>query len=132
MAHGNRDSIDMDGLARADVAEPSMFFENEINPDEEALIEYSVEAEKKERIFVLSCGHKFHEYCIYGWCLIGKRQVCPFCREKVDLGKLFSALPFQKPHYLYGSFLDFIRYLFAWQPVIFLAVHFLDYELGLE
>lgn len=130
MEHGDRENIDMDGLDKQDplLADADSFMESDIHPDHETLIE----SNHKERLFALTCGHKFHEYCIYGWCLVGKRQVCPFCREKVDLGRLFSALPFQKPHYLYGNLLDFIRYLFAWQPIIFLAVHFLDYELGLE
>lgn len=134
MEHGDRDNIDMDGLDKRDplLADANSFMESDIHPDHETLIDYSENSNHKERLFVLTCGHKFHEYCIYGWCLVGKRQVCPFCREKVDLGRLFSALPFQKPHYLYGNLLDFIRYLFAWQPIIFLAVHFLDYELGLE
>ncbi|XP_015781494.1 RING finger protein 121 [Tetranychus urticae] len=90
------------------------------------------ETSESERCFTLSCGHKYHEYCIYGWCLVGKKQVCPFCREKVDTQKLFSSLPFQKPHYLYGNLLDFIRYLVAWQPLILLAVQGINYFLGLE
>lgn len=85
-----------------------------------------------EKTYTLTCGHTYHEYCIYGWCLVGKKQVCPFCREKVDLNKLFASLPFQKPHYLYGNLLDFIRYLIAWQPVIIFAVQCFNYVLGLE
>lgn len=115
MEHGDRENIDMEGLSRNDLllTNENSYIESDLNPDHETLIEYN-EANQKERLFVLTCGHKFHEYCIYGWCLVGKRQVCPFCREKVDLGRMFSALPFQKPHYLYGNLLDFIRYLFAW------------------
>lgn len=85
-----------------------------------------------ERTFTLSCGHRFHEYCIYGWCLVGKKQLCPFCREKVDTSKLFSSLSFQKPHYLYGNLLDFIRYLLAWQPLIIFAVQGVNWVFGLE
>jgi len=87
---------------------------------------------EREKTFTLSCGHKFHEYCIYGWSLVGKKQMCPFCREKVDTSKLFSSLAFQKPHYLYGNLLDFIRYLLAWQPLIIFAVQGINYFLGLE
>ncbi|XP_054159357.1 E3 ubiquitin ligase RNF121-like [Oppia nitens] len=86
----------------------------------------------EEKTYTLSCGHIYHEYCIYGWCLVGKKQVCPFCREKVDLKKLFSSLPFQKPHFLYGNLLDFIRYLIVWQPIIIFAVQCFNYILGLE
>lgn len=115
--NGDKESIDIDGLDREQtlLAETNSLNENEFHHDYENLIEYSdPHTNPEERVFVLTCGHKFHEYCIYGWCLVGKRQVCPFCREKVDLSRLFSALPFQKPHYLYGNLLDFIRYLFAW------------------
>jgi len=116
MEHGDRENIDMDGLNKGEPllqTDLNGYLDSDEHPDQETLVEFN-ESNHKERIFVLTCGHKFHEYCIYGWCLVGKRQVCPFCREKVDLGKLFSALPFQKPHYLYGNLLDFIRYLFAW------------------
>ena len=129
MAHGDKEDIDIDGLKKEDALLQSSYLDEDFHSDQETLVENS---NQKERLFVLTCGHKFHEFCIYGWCLVGKRQTCPFCREKVDLGRMFSSLPFQKPHYLYGNLLDFIRYLFAWQPLIFLAVHFLDYELGLE
>ncbi|KAH9392532.1 hypothetical protein TYRP_005611 [Tyrophagus putrescentiae] len=85
-----------------------------------------------EKTYTLTCGHIYHQYCIFGWCLVGKKQVCPFCREKVDLNKLFASLPFQKPHYLYGNLLDFIRYLIAWQPVILFAVQCVNHIMGLE
>lgn len=32
---------------------------------------------------------RFHEFCIRGWCIVGKKQTCPYCREKVDLKKMF-------------------------------------------
>lgn len=85
-----------------------------------------------ERTYTLTCGHIYHQYCIFGWCLIGKKQVCPFCREKVDLNKLFASLPFQKPHHLYGNLLDFIRYLIAWQPIILFTVQCVNHLFGLE
>lgn len=43
-----------------------------------------------ENTFKLSCHHVFHEFCIRGWCIIGKKQTCPYCKEKVDLKRLFS------------------------------------------
>ena len=94
--------------------------------------EHTLDGSESEKTYTLSCGHKFHEYCIYGWSLVGKKQVCPFCREKVDTSRLFSSLAFQKPHYLYGNLLDFIRYLVAWQPLIIFAVQGINYLLGLE
>ncbi|KAL3234006.1 hypothetical protein MRX96_022762 [Rhipicephalus microplus] len=59
------------------------------------------------------------------------KQTCPYCKEKVDLKRMFCS-PWEKPHILYGNFLDFIRYLLVWQPVIIMAVQFLNSKLGLE
>lgn len=84
-----------------------------------------------EESYKLPCGHIFHEFCIRGWCIVGKKQTCPYCKEKVDLKRMFCS-PWEKPHILYGNFLDFIRYLVVWQPVIIMAVQFLNQMLGLE
>lgn len=60
------------------------------------------ESNAVETSFRLPCKHVFHEYCIRGWCIIGKKQTCPYCKEKVDLKRLFkNPYPFQK--YLYKS-----------------------------
>ena len=74
---------------------------------------------------------RFHEFCIRGWCIVGKKQTCPYCREKVDLARMFKN-PWQKPHLFYGQLLDWIRYLVAWQPVIITLVQGINYALGLE
>ena len=38
---------------------------------------------------------RFHEFCIRGWCIVGKKQTCPYCKEKVDLKRMFpSPYPF--------------------------------------
>lgn len=84
-----------------------------------------------EDTYRLSCQHVFHEFCIRGWCIVGKKQICPYCKEKVDLKRMFSN-PWEKPHLLYGQLLDFIRILVAWQPLIFLLVQGVNYMLGLE
>lgn len=50
-----------------------------------------------EDTYKLSCEHVFHEFCIRGWCIIGKKQTCPYCKEKVDLKKIFrNPYPFFK------------------------------------
>ncbi|KGL88552.1 RING finger protein 121, partial [Charadrius vociferus] len=62
---------------------------------------------------------RFHEFCIRGWCIVGKKQTCPYCKEKVDLKRMFSnPYPFsswERPHVMYGQLLDWLRYLVAWQ-----------------
>ncbi|XP_026577401.1 RING finger protein 121 [Pseudonaja textilis] len=73
----------------------------------------------------------FHEFCIRGWCIVGKKQTCPYCKEKVDLKRMFSN-PWERPHVMYGQLLDWLRYLVAWQPVIIGLVQGINYVLGLE
>ncbi|XP_036072546.1 RING finger protein 175 isoform X1 [Oryzias melastigma] len=84
-----------------------------------------------EDTYQLSCGHIFHEFCIRGWCIVGKKQTCPYCNEKVDLKRMMNN-PWEKTHVLYGQLLDWLRYLVAWQPIIIGVVHGINFSLGLE
>ncbi|XP_020367829.1 RING finger protein 175 [Rhincodon typus] len=84
-----------------------------------------------EDTYRLSCSHVFHEFCIRGWCIVGKKQTCPYCNEKVDLKRMLSN-PWERTHVLYGQLLDWLRYLVAWQPVIIGVVQGINYILGLE
>uniref|UniRef100_UPI00358E9544 E3 ubiquitin ligase Rnf121-like isoform X1 n=1 Tax=Myxine glutinosa TaxID=7769 RepID=UPI00358E9544 len=93
-----------------------------VNVDDEGII---------ENTYQLSCDHVFHEFCIRGWCIVGKKQTCPYCKEKVDLKRMFSN-PWERPHVLYGQLLDWLRYLVAWQPVIVGVVQGINFSLGLE
>lgn len=51
-----------------------------VSADEEGILENKI---------TLNCDHVFHEFCIRGWCIVGKKQTCPYCKEKVDLKKMF-------------------------------------------
>ncbi|XP_002741513.1 E3 ubiquitin ligase Rnf121-like [Saccoglossus kowalevskii] len=84
-----------------------------------------------ENAYKLNCHHVFHEFCIRGWCIVGKKQTCPYCKEKVDLKRMFRN-PWERPHVLYGQLLDWVRYLVAWQPVIIMLVQGINMGLGLE
>lgn len=84
-----------------------------------------------ENTYKLPCGHVFHEFCIRGWCIVGKKQTCPYCKEKVDLKRMFTN-PWDGPHILYGQLLDWIRWLVAWQPLILFLVNGINWVFGLE
>lgn len=84
-----------------------------------------------EKTFRLNCQHLFHEFCIRGWCIVGKKQTCPYCKEKVDLKRMFTS-PWERPHMLYGNLLDWVRYLITWQPIIIILVQGINWLLGLE
>jgi len=87
--------------------------------------------EPTERTYRLSCHHLFHEFCIRGWCIVGKKQTCPYCQERVDLKRMFKN-PWEKPHVLFGQLLDFIRYFVVWLPVILVTVQIIYTVLHLE
>uniref|UniRef100_A0A8C9BII7 Ring finger protein 175 n=1 Tax=Phocoena sinus TaxID=42100 RepID=A0A8C9BII7_PHOSS len=84
-----------------------------------------------ENTYQLSCKHVFHEFCIRGWCIVGKKQTFPYCKEKVDLKRMINNLS-ERTHFLYGQILDWLRYLVAWQPVVIGIVQGINYSLGLE
>ncbi|KAL4856201.1 RING finger protein 121 [Chlorella vulgaris] len=80
----------------------------------------------------LSCKHLFHMECIRGWCIIGKKDTCPTCWEKVDLRSVFADKPWDTTNLSWIQMLDMVRYLVVWNPVIFLALHFIFHAFGLD
>lgn len=44
----------------------------------------TTEFDNNELIHTLSCNHSFHAPCIKGWCIIGKKDFCPYCKKGVD------------------------------------------------
>ncbi|KAL3319472.1 hypothetical protein Ciccas_001865 [Cichlidogyrus casuarinus] len=90
-----------------------------------------INSEDDEELFTLNCSHSFHEKCIRGWCIIGKKDICPYCKEKVDLRHTFTN-PWQKPHILYGNYLDLIRYMVGWQPIVLFTLSQLNKAFGLN
>ncbi|CAH2088379.1 unnamed protein product [Euphydryas editha] len=84
-----------------------------------------------ENTYKLTCGHVFHEFCIRGWCIVGKKQSCPYCKEKVDLKRMFTN-PWDRPHILYGQLLDWIRWVIAWQPLVLFLAQGINWLFGLE
>lgn len=75
-----------------------------------------------ECIFTLSCNHQFHESCIRGWTVVGKRDTCPTCHEKVNLRATFSN-PWETEGLTWGVILDALRFLIVYNPLIVLIVH---------
>ena len=86
-------------------------------------------SEHDERVVQLNCRHFFHEICIRGWCMIGKKDTCPYCKEKVDLRRMFKN-PWEKQQHLYTQALDFMRNSLVWVPLLFvmaqMAIRTLD------
>ncbi|KAG9305864.1 hypothetical protein G9A89_016516 [Geosiphon pyriformis] len=91
----------------------------------------TTENREHDKVHQLTCRHVFHEECIRGWCLIGKKDICPYCKEKVDM-KEFKTNPWDTQQQLYLSLLDGVRYLVVWQPIIFATVQLAYHIFGLE
>jgi RING finger protein 121/175 len=51
-------------------------------------------------------------------------DVCPYCKEKVDLTP-FKTNPWQQTQQMYLNLLDMLRYLLVWNPIVFFAIHFI-------
>ena len=45
-----------------------------------------------EPSFELECKHCYHENCIRGWAMVGKKDTCPMCNEKVSKIRKFEYL----------------------------------------
>ncbi|KCV71227.1 hypothetical protein, variant [Fonticula alba] len=71
------------------------------------------------------CGHFFHHACIRGWAIVGKIDTCPVCSEKVDLA-FFRGNPWDRVGWFHSNVLAVARHILVWQPLIFLAVRWLN------
>lgn len=80
----------------------------------------------------LSCKHLFHEECIRGWTIVGKKDTCPTCWEKVDLRSLYADRPWETSNLSWIQMLDMVRYLVVWNPVILTGMHFAFHLVGLD
>lgn len=54
-----------------------------------------MQSDAVEKCVQLDCKHCFHELCIRGWTIVGKKEMCPVCMEKVDLKGLYADRPWE-------------------------------------
>ncbi|KAJ2079383.1 hypothetical protein H4R24_003827 [Coemansia sp. RSA 988] len=101
-------------------------FEHIVPPSSSAAKEALVEPTHK-----LECEHEFHACCIRGWCVVGKKDTCPFCLEKVNLA-MFKQNPWDKQEMLYVSTLEYMRFLVGWQPLALMLLAGVFWVLGLD
>lgn len=73
----------------------------------------------------LDCQHNFHEFCIKGWAIIGKKDYCPLCKEKVNIKERLSNNPWDTESKPWIQFLDLVRYIIVWNPLIIIILHVL-------
>ncbi|KAG1654225.1 hypothetical protein FOA52_004501 [Chlamydomonas sp. UWO 241] len=80
------------------------------------------EAPADEVTVQLDCKHCFHDLCIRGWTMVGKKDTCPVCAEKVDMRTLNADRPWETQNLTWIQMLDAVRYLVVWNPLIFMVV----------
>lgn len=76
----------------------------------------------------LDCKHKFHKTCILGWTIVGKKDTCPYCKEKVYFEKILDEKVWTstKLNVWWIYCLNFMRYLLVWNPIVsYFAIYFL-------
>jgi RING finger protein 121 len=80
-------------------------------------------SQPERKIWKLTCTHEFHEECIRGWSVVGKRSMCPKCGEKVvDTNAILASSPWEKTSGLWLEFMDVLRMSLVWNPLIFMTV----------
>ncbi|KAJ3276319.1 hypothetical protein HDV01_004942 [Terramyces sp. JEL0728] len=84
-----------------------------------------------EKLHQLNCNHTYHEKCIRGWTIVGKKDICPYCKEKVDM-RAFKTNSWDTTQALVLNFLDFLRYILVWNPIVFFLIHEVIEFLGLK
>ncbi|KAH9259386.1 hypothetical protein BASA81_002429 [Batrachochytrium salamandrivorans] len=85
----------------------------------------------RKTVKLKECSHEFHDECIRGWTVLGKRGVCPTCNEKADLSFLTLSSPWAKGSESWSEFLDLLRMLLVWNPIIFMVAMGMFYLTGL-
>lgn len=104
---------------------------------------YSPQSLDAVTAFQLNCGHKYHEKCIRlfmhllqfnlrGWTLIGKKDCCAYCKEKVDLKLFKGSNPWDFSQDIYLNLIDACRYIIVWNPIVFIVVQFIFKVFGLH
>ena len=80
------------------------------------------------KIWTLPCKDEFHEECIRGWAVVGKRSMCPRCGEKgMDTKAILASSPWEKTSGLWLEFMDVLRMSLVWNPLIFLGIRVMFY-----
>jgi len=76
--------------------------------------------DEQPNVIQLQCKHEFHEKCIRGWTIVGKKDICPFCFEKVDMRILIPDSPWNSKRLslLWVKLLGLIRFLLVWNPLV--------------
>jgi RING finger protein 121 len=81
----------------------------------------SSSAADEDNVVTLSCKHRYHEMCLRGWTIVGKKAVCAACGEKAQYDDV-AIHPWQRTSVLWAQCLDAMGLLIVWNPLIILSM----------
>jgi hypothetical protein len=80
-------------------------------------LEYSESVNLVEGNITLECRHGFHDACLRGWALSGKKVTCPYCAERSRaLEDIIKSNPWAKTDSAWMYFLQIANFLFVYLP----------------
>ena len=82
-----------------------------------------------QHVFLSPNADLFGIGLIRGWLIVGKKDMCPQCSEKVDLRRTF-ANPWETGSLAWAQILDLVRYLVVWQPILLISSQLVLYFMG--
>jgi len=73
---------------------------------------------RDEKVYKLPCKHSFHEFCLRGWLLVGKRDTCPSCHESCPAREHFNRSPREIQSLVWSQLLDWLRFVLVINPAL--------------
>lgn len=69
--------------------------------------------------YQLECHHAFHQPCLRGYSVFGKRECCPACGERSGkLAELYDNIPWEKTSLDWIHYLHMVKHLVLYAPVV--------------
>ena len=68
-------------------------------------------------------ARRLHEFCLRGWVIVGKKDTCPFCTEKVPIKQLIGQSPWNPQSTMWLQILDAVRYIVVWHPMLLVVLN---------
>lgn len=84
----------------------------------------------------LQCRHVYHTPCIRGWVLVGKKDACPYCKERIN----YKELAIDRGQNVWDAnttvaylwLVDTVRFFVVYVPLLVVFTRLMYYLLGLR
>lgn len=96
-------------LCRMEIKTLLFFFEDEARKKNK----HYYYDDDEENILTLQCNHRYHESCLIGFSIIGKKQTSPCCGEKLDTSTIYRQSPWENATSVWMETTEVIRLFLA-------------------